>query len=55
MRLAGSHGFSPEQAEFMLNTLSLKPHTHTADQILDFDESVSQIIEDDGDEDGEDL
>jgi hypothetical protein len=35
-------------AEFMLDQLAKMPHSHTADEILDFDESVTQIIEDGG-------
>lgn len=51
LRLAKGAGFSDDQAEFMLTHLSKQPHTHTADQILDFDESVTEIVEDTGDED----
>lgn len=47
-------GFTADQAEFMYERLSPKPHTHTADQIVDFDESVTQVIEDTGEqEDGD--
>ena len=35
-------------AEFMLNHIAMKPHSHTADEILDFDQSVTEIIEDTG-------
>lgn len=42
--------FSDEQVEFLLDHVAMKPHTHTADEILDFDDSVTQIIEDEGDE-----
>ena len=37
-------------AEFMLNHVAMKPHNHTADEILDFDQSVTDIIEDTGGE-----
>ena len=40
-------------AEFMLDHIALKPHTHTADEILDFDQSVTDIIEDTGAEEEE--
>lgn len=40
-------------AEFMLDHLAKMPHTHTADEILDFDESVTQIVEDTGGEEEE--
>lgn len=54
LSLATNSGFTSDQANFLLDQVSLKPHTHTADQILDFDESVTQVIEDTGDEDEED-
>lgn len=50
LRLAQNAGFTPEMANFMLDQLALKPHSHMAEEILDFDESVTQIIEDTGDE-----
>ena len=57
IREAMEHGASRDLAEFMLNRLALKPHSHTADEILDFDQSVTDIIEDTGgaEEDEEDL
>jgi hypothetical protein len=35
-------------ATFWLDHLAQKPHSHMADEILDFDESVTDIIEDTG-------
>lgn len=54
MTAAEDCGFTQDQATFLLDKLSLKPHTHTADQILDFDESVTQVIEDTGEEEDDD-
>lgn len=44
-QLASEAGFSQDQAELLFETFSLKPHTHTADQITDFDEAVTEIVE----------
>ena len=38
--------FNDEQVEFLLNNVAMKPHSHTADEIVDFDESVSEILDD---------
>jgi hypothetical protein len=35
-------------ATFLLEYTARRPHTHTADEITDFDESVTQVIEDTG-------
>ena len=48
--------FSPEQLAFLRRSYAPLPHTHTADEITDFDESVTEILdtpeEDDDDHDG---
>ena len=54
IRGAEQAGFSHDMAVFMLNRIALKPHSHTADEILDFDQSVTDIIEDTGEETEED-
>lgn len=45
LELAGEAGFTGEQADFLLQHMSQLPHTHTADQITDFDEAVTEIVE----------
>jgi hypothetical protein len=35
-------------AEFLLDHVAQKPHSHMADEIVDFDEAVTQIVEDTG-------
>ena len=54
IRGAEQAGFSHDMAIFMLNRIALKPHSHTADEILDFDQSVTEIIEDKGGAEEED-
>ena len=45
-------GFTRKQAEFMEESLAKFPHTHTAEEITDFEEAVAEIpIEDE--EEGE--
>lgn len=43
---AEAAGFTPDMAEFLRTTFSRKPHTHTADQIEDLDEAVTDIVDD---------
>lgn len=43
-------GFTADQAEFLYEHLSQKPHTHTADQITDLDETIMAAIEAESDE-----
>jgi hypothetical protein len=42
-------------AEFLLDHVAQKPHSHMADEILDFDEAVTQIVEDTGEEEEEEI
>lgn len=51
---AGEAGFTGEMADFLWETFSLKPHTHTADQISDFDEAVTAVVESEIEEDEDD-
>lgn len=44
--VAREHGFKPDQARFLVEFVSHRPHTHTADQIEDLDEAVTDIVED---------
>lgn len=44
--LALEYGFESEKAEFLMKFVSRKPHTHTADQIEDLDEAVTDIVDD---------
>ncbi len=34
LQSAQAHGFSPEQAAFMLEHIARRPHTHTSDEII---------------------
>lgn len=43
---AKDHGFTDNQAGFLVKFVSRKPHTHTSDQIEDLEETVSEMIED---------
>lgn len=45
LELAERAGFTSEMADLLFDTFSLKPHTHTADQISDFDEAVTAVVE----------
>ena len=47
---AEEHGFSDLQAEFLRTYLSRPGHDHTADQIVDLDDAVSEILDEDLDE-----
>ena len=46
IEIARVHDFSPRMAAFLAKYVSRKPHTHTADQIEDLDEAVTDIVED---------
>lgn len=58
MELLLEANFSPAQAETLVDHFSQKPHTHSADQITDFADAVSEVIEgaeeEEEDETGED-
>ena len=45
IELARDHDFTPRMAAFLAKFVSRKPHTHTADQIEDLDEAVTDIVE----------
>lgn len=45
LQILGGAGFTGEQAEALIEHFSQLPHTHTADQITDFDEAVTEIVE----------
>lgn len=51
LELAGEAGFTGEQADLLWQTFSTKPHTHTADQITDLHDAVTEIVESTEEED----
>lgn len=45
LTMAEEAGFTEQMGNLLFDTFSLKPHTHTADQISDFDEAVTAVVE----------
>lgn len=45
LQILGDANFTGEQAEALIEHFAQKPHTHTAEEITDFDEAVTEIVE----------
>ena len=45
LQLLGEAGFTGDMADALIEHFAQRPHTHTAEEITDFDEAVAEAVE----------